>query len=232
MSATSPQPPPNRPTSRSSRARRRRAAAAKKPGIIYRLAHLQGKSRLVAIAGAVLVLVGIAAATGGTAYALNQENHDDFCASCHTQPESNYYQQATAVSPATLASFHATKDVRCIDCHSSGGPLGRLDGLMQGSRDLVSYYSGRYHNPAITTSPLPDDHCLKCHEDVQGQGGFNNHFHRFLSTWQARDPQAAGCVSCHQSHTAAGASVNDQFMNVPHVQAVCQSCHAVLAEGE
>ncbi|MGE5141095.1 MAG: cytochrome c3 family protein, partial [Rudaea sp.] len=161
---------------------------------------------------------------------LNQENRDSFCASCHTQPETRYYEQSTATAPTTLASFHATKGVRCIDCHSGGGAFGRIEGLEQGSQDLLSYYSGRYHNPAITTNKLSDDSCTKCHAEVYYGADFNNHFHRFLLQWQSRDPNAAGCVDCHTGHPPAGA--DQQFMVESTFTPVCQRCHATLGGGE
>ena len=54
------------------------------------------------------VLGGIFA-TGGFAFAATQEQHDSFCASCHTQPESTFYQRSTAAQPADLASAHTSK---------------------------------------------------------------------------------------------------------------------------
>ncbi len=92
----------------------------------------RGKSRLPGGLGAVSVSLAslgvliLLAAGGGVALGLNLENNDAFCASCHTEPESRYFQQSQDTSAPTLASFHTQKDVRCIDCHSGSGPLGRL----------------------------------------------------------------------------------------------------------
>ncbi len=44
-----------------------------------------------------LAALGIILAGSGFAFAASQESHDAFCASCHTQPESTYYQRS--VSP-------------------------------------------------------------------------------------------------------------------------------------
>jgi hypothetical protein len=173
-----------------------------------------------------LVLLG----AGGVAYALNLEDHDSFCASCHTEPESRYFQQSQDKSAPTLASFHAQKGVRCIDCHSSSGPLGRLTGLSQGSQDLVAYISGHYHSPAITLNKLDDGSCTKCHADVEANASFNNHFHAFLPRWQAVNPQAGRCVDCHTSHPIAAST--QVYFNVPTVQAVCEGCHTALGRGE
>ncbi len=177
------------------------------------------------IAGA----LGLVLLASGSAYAMRQENHDAFCASCHTQPESQYYQQSLAPDAATLAALHAQKNVRCIDCHSGGGALGRVEGLTQGAQDLAAFYSGHYHNPAITQNKLSDDSCLKCHNQVDTSGGFDNHFHRLLARWQSVDPRAAGCVDCHTAHPAGNSAQG--YLSIAPVQDTCQRCHQVLREG-
>ncbi len=207
-------------------ARRARQRAYRHPSLVARLRALKGWKRIAVFGGMIGLVLAIFAGTASTAYGLNLENHDDFCASCHTQPETKYYQQSRDQNAATLAAFHATKSVRCIDCHSGGSPFGRIEGLTQGTQDLLSYYSGHYHSPAITTNKLSDDSCLKCHGEILGQGDFNNHFHLFLSRWQSVDPNAGGCVDCHQGHPTAAAT--QQYLSNAPVQAVCQQCHAVL----
>jgi len=165
-------------------------------------------------------------AAGSVAVSLNLENHDSFCASCHTEPESRYFQQSQDKNAPTLASFHTQKAVNCIDCHSSSGPLGRAAGLTQGTQDLMAYISGHYHSPAITLNKLGDESCTKCHPNVEVNAGFNNHFHRFLPRWQAVNPQAGRCVDCHTSHPVADATQG--YFDVPTVQQVCEGCHAAI----
>lgn len=196
-------------------------------GVVNRL---RGRGHLIIWAAIAALAIGLLAATGGTVYALRLEENDAFCASCHTEPETRYYNQSAAPGAATLAAFHAHKDVRCIDCHSAGGTFGRADGLMQGAHDLLTFYSGRYHSPAITTSPLGDDSCLKCHADVTTRRSFNNHFHFFLARWQSTDANAASCIDCHGGHPETSASV--RFMQPSRVNQVCQDCHQALSEGE
>lgn len=188
------------------------------------------RERRLSVLGA-MALVGVVIAViaaGTTAYALDRENHDAFCASCHTQPETEYYQQSLQSQPATLAAFHSQQGVRCIDCHSGGGKFGRTTGLTQGAQDLLAYYSGNYHDPAISTNKLSDDSCTKCHADVTTGRSFNNHFHIFLPRWQAVDPNAAQCVDCHPSHPSANPAQG--YLIETTVTAVCQHCHSVLAE--
>ena len=180
------------------------------------------------VTGLILFTFAILVATGTTAYAINLENHDQFCASCHTQPETTYYQHTLDQNATTLADFHSQKDVRCIDCHSGSGAFGRAVGLTQGMQDLLAYYSGHYHNPAITTNKLSDSSCIKCHTDIMSNQSFNNHFHLFLSQWQAIDPNAAGCVDCHTSHTTGTADIG--FLQQDTVTTQCQNCHNIAGE--
>lgn len=159
------------------------------------------------------------------------ENHDSFCASCHTEGEVTFFHRATASSATDLASFHAQKGAaRCIDCHSGPGIVGRYIAMTYGASDLVSYFSGHYPQPAVQDNPIGDGNCTKCHSEVFSRQDFNNHFHVFLPKWQALDPNAAHCVDCHVSHDTtndAGASFLNQNMTVN----VCQKCHAFAGQG-
>src|SRR5262245_52533854 len=100
-------------------------------------------SRLFILAAAAIVALALFAG-GGAAYALSLENHDDFCASCHTQPEAAFVARSSQAPATDLASAHASKGVHCIECHSGPPPLGRFDGLAQGAQDYAAYLSGQY----------------------------------------------------------------------------------------
>ncbi|MBI3244723.1 MAG: cytochrome c3 family protein [Chloroflexi bacterium] len=179
-----------------------------------------------------VALVGIALFSlsgSGLLYAAHLEDNDAFCASCHTQPESTFYQRSQSAA-MDLASAHAAKDVTCIQCHSGAGVTGRLNGMMVGAGDLAAFTSGQYHKPAIVTVPISDANCIKCHADVTQTRDFNRHFHAFLPRWQALDPQAATCVSCHQAHTTTG-QAQLVFLERVTTTAVCQQCHAFSGEG-
>ena len=156
--------------------------------------------------------------------AMQFENRDSFCASCHTQPESTYFQRESAQDPTDLASFHTEKDTRCIDCHSGSGSIGRASAMMLGARDLLAFLSNHYAQPAPLTRAITDSHCLKCHQDVTQKRDFNDHFHRLLSQWQQLDLNAASCVDCHQSHTTDG-DLSVQFLNRGVATRVCERCH-------
>ncbi len=185
----------------------------------------KGHSRLARL-GLIIGVVAVLVLTGGTAYALQLENQDAFCASCHTQPETQFYQQSLDKTTVTLAAFHTQKEVRCIDCHSGGGMFGRSEGLSQGTQDLLSYYSGQYHKPAITTNKLSDDSCTKCHSDIFAARDMNNHFHFFLPQWQSLDPNAAHCIDCHTSHTTGDSTQG--YLSTPVVTNICESCHGMV----
>ncbi|MEO8391591.1 MAG: hypothetical protein ABI700_01235, partial [Chloroflexota bacterium] len=43
-----------------------------------------------------LAAFGIILSVAGFTFAATQEQHDSFCASCHTQPESTFYQNSIA----------------------------------------------------------------------------------------------------------------------------------------
>ena len=194
----------------------------------------------------VVVVVLVVLAMGGVGVSLVLENQNSFCASCHTEPESKYYQASIQANGTTLATFHVQKQTNCIDCHSGGGPLGRAQGLEQGIDDLMLYLSGNYKRPAITSNPLGDDSCLKCHPEVLARGrrsppsqiqdpvqvrgsrANDGHYHQFLQRWQAVDPRAAHCVNCHTSHTDGPANVG--FMAAGPVSQVCNGCHNTLGQ--
>jgi predicted CXXCH cytochrome family protein len=181
---------------------------------------------LLALIPVVLIVLGVTT----VATAMSFENHDDFCASCHSEPESTYFKREAA-APTDLASFHSTKQTNCIDCHSGVGLIpGRIESFMLGTKDLIAWNLGRATQPAVHTAPIADVNCLKCHTDLLKQQNMNNHFHIFLSRWQARDKNAATCVSCHQSHNTNG-EVQLGFLNRDTTTNVCQSCHRALGEG-
>lgn len=173
----------------------------------------------------VLVLAG-----GGLTTAAHFEDNDAFCASCHTQPESTFFDRSQGAAPVDLASAHHTEGTRCIDCHSGPGTLGRLNAIQLGAQDLFAFKLGTAQQPAELTVPIADANCLKCHADVPQTQDFQQHFHNFLSQWQGLDKNAATCVSCHTAHVTDGPA-NQLFMTVEQVQPVCIACHTMAGEG-
>lgn len=188
----------------------------------------------------VLATLALLAASGLTA-AVELETRDAFCASCHTEPESTYYARSLEL-PADLASTHAFIDsgrVRCIDCHSGEGALGRARSLSQGAWDLIHYLSGRYAQPAVSTNPVGDPGCVKCHLPrlaanalfVEGMIASRSHYHleEYLQEWMLRRPQLEGsCAFCHVAHSE-GASAGDHFSLPADIENGCDTCHSALS---
>lgn len=187
---------------------------------------LKGPLTFVVGFGALLV-----AAVGVFLTAAHMEENDAFCASCHSQPEATYVERTQAASPVDLASDHHSKEVvRCIDCHSGSGVIGRMGAMMVGANDLYLWMIGKARQPAPLIVPIADGNCLKCHADAPQTRNFNRHFHAFLSKWQAQDKNAATCVSCHTAHTTTG-EVALGYLERQSTLEICQRCHAVLGEG-
>jgi hypothetical protein len=201
-----------------------------------------------------VIALAIILPLSGFTFAASQETHDSFCASCHTQPESTYYQRSISNPPVDLASFHTIQKTRCIDCHSGEGIAGRMQAELMGARNAALWYTGRSIQPAVLTYPISNANCLKCHQDVLarsyvpkmqtgifpgggggGEGGEEegraNHWHVFLPRWQARASNAATCVSCHPGHSTQGSALTG-FQAEPSTQAECEACHRVLRERE
>lgn len=181
---------------------------------------------LVPLLAALMVLAAGSYITG-----TQLEEHDGFCASCHTQPEDQFYTRSLQSTSQDLASFHAQKGVLCIECHAGKGLIGRSLGLAAGAQDLVAFYSGHYPQPAKMEEPMPNANCTRCHAGVLTKRDFSNHFHLYLAQWRASDPKnAATCASCHTSHTTAGAATDMYLVQAPTIQ-VCQRCHSSAGAG-
>jgi nitrate/TMAO reductase-like tetraheme cytochrome c subunit len=175
-----------------------------------------------------LAVMGLLLTAGGFAFAATQEQHDSFCGSCHTQPESTFLQRSAVAQPVDLASFHTAKKTNCIDCHSGAGVGGRLAAELQGAQNAFHWFTGTAVQPAKLTAPVGDDSCLKCHQNVTSQQGRNNHFHGFMARWQAVDPNAGDCVSCHRGHSTTAGNAQSNFTNRQVTQPVCDACHRAI----
>jgi predicted CXXCH cytochrome family protein len=197
----------------------------KKPVKLRRIFHLSWSALL--LVGVIIVFFVF----GSFSFAASMEENDSFCASRHTQPESDYYGRSQANNPIDLASFHTTKQTRCIECHSGIGVTGRASAIMLGARNAVAYFTRTAKQPAPLTVPVKNDNCVKCHASVYNSTDFNNHFHQLLPRWQAADPiHAASCVDCHSAHTTDG-NTQTSILSQARIDQVCQSCHQILGGG-
>jgi hypothetical protein len=186
--------------------------------------------KIVGILSAALILL----LSVGFTYATIQERQDSFCISCHTQPETDFYQRSVgqgqaAAAPVDLASDHKPKAVLCIDCHDGSGLGGHIQAVELGARNTVIFYTGTAEQPARLTVPIRDDACLKCHRSTVERLERNNHQHTLLATWQASDPHAAGCTTCHTAHTTDGPALHG-FLNGERSQVVCDACHRAIRD--
>lgn len=189
----------------------------------------QQKRKLGRIIGGI-ILLGILLIPIFTATGMQLENNDAFCTSCHTEPETTFYNRTQAATAVDLSSFHAGQETRCIDCHSGEGLNGRLHAMALGGGDAFKYIKGNYPQPAPLTQSIGDGNCLKCHQDVVTSNQQNSHYHVFLADWQKNDPAAASCVDCHQSHHTDGEE-RLVYLNKEHTVALCNQCHQFAGEG-
>ncbi|RME42028.1 MAG: hypothetical protein D6791_18770 [Chloroflexi bacterium] len=178
--------------------------------------------RVVVSLIAAAVVAGVAVAGGG----VYLETRDSFCAACHTQPETMYYERSIDAEKGgiDLAAFHHLKaDTRCIDCHGGVGLQDRLETLVVAAGDTVQFATGRYMQPARMTQPLSNPNCRQCHDETVRREGFENHFHNLMD-----DPEAPDifCVACHVSHQEGDERAF--FIREIDVFPSCNRCHGVM----
>jgi hypothetical protein len=183
----------------------------------------------IVLAGAALLVLAVASLV----VVSRLEENNSFCVSCHTQPETTFYERLQAARAVDTASAHKGKDIKCIDCHSGVGLTGRVSAELVGAWNTLKWVTRTARQPAKIYQPIGDATCLKCHQDVVSGGGEDreNHFHHFLARWQAAAPATAGhCVSCHSGHGTDG-NPGEHFTSRAITRPVCDACHQVLREG-
>ena len=103
---------------------------------------------------AALAVFGIIFTAAGFTFAATQEQHDSFCASCHTQPKSTYFERSIAAAPTDLASFHTNSDrlyaLTVIPARAQRAAFRRIDGRAQRA-DVV-----QRHRAAARADDHPD----------------------------------------------------------------------------
>lgn len=165
----------------------------------------------------------------GTLVGAQLENNDAFCASCHTEPETTYYQRTQGDTLTDLAVAHGSEDVHCIDCHSGEGVNGRLHAMTLGGQDFLKFVGRNYSQPAPLTHSISDENCLKCHQDVTANRTFENHYHAFMAKWHELDTNAGSCVDCHAGHKT-DINTQESFLNEQRTAATCNACHTFVGE--
>jgi hypothetical protein len=181
----------------------------------------------------IIVVGGLVALIGSVGYVSSLEQNDSFCASCHTEPETMYYnrflQADAARSAMTLAAFHHyTKQVRCIDCHVGEGVQGRATVLALAAWDALKHYTHTAQQPTHIVFDVQNEGCSKCHEADIRKPGFENHYHNIYFNPQVSPPYIA-CVHCHVSHRIGDERTAFQFRDA--ILPRCEYCHAQMGRG-
>jgi nitrate/TMAO reductase-like tetraheme cytochrome c subunit len=187
----------------------------------------------------IAAVLAIVCSGGGVAVGLTLEENNDFCASCHTQPEMAYVARTRAAYKSEhdisdLATFHIAPTpenkqpqrapLKCISCHGGATTSDRFETLLTlGVGDGLRFITGQYHHPARTTRPLPDSYCAQCHQNDIEPRTFANHFHYEL---KAREAPPLACVSCHPSHREADALNRYILKEAAYPQ--CNACHKIM----
>lgn len=175
---------------------------------------------------------GIAVLIGAVGWVSYQEQDNRFCASCHTQPESEYLARFTRADtqPADdLAAFHHRKqEVRCIDCHSGEGFAGRSAVVAFAAWNAFKHYAGSARQPAMIAIPIQNEACVKCHADAIRKPGFTNHVHNKYFD-PPESPPFIRCTDCHVSHRAGDERTAFQFRDA--IFPKCEYCHTQMGHG-
>jgi hypothetical protein len=166
------------------------------------------------------------------------EDHDSFCISCHTVPETTYYNNAyesldTIINTPDLASQHYMlahqkgDTFACITCHRGDASLGnRVAAITLGGRDTVTWVLGRedptLNKQQITEGWLANNSCVNCHKDtLLTLKGISNHFHNNLPITKTLHDQGNAYIIPKDYQ---GDTINTEVHTV-NTALTCTSCH-------
>ncbi len=191
---------------------------------------IEGASRRIILLGAAILIFATVGFVIGTRF----EANDHFCASCHVEPERSYYLASLKPDESgTLAAFHAINKTRCIDCHSRVGIPGRIWAQIGGLQNLLAYRSGEYRDPSVTTRPVGDGGCAKCHLELTWVSERPGHYHspELRRRWRSAEGPENTCEACHPSHVLI-TNISDRFVDADKVEDQCEACHEAIGIGE
>jgi hypothetical protein len=176
-----------------------------------------------------LVLLGVVAAPLGWVVSDEFESRDEFCISCHLDPDTplhiEKFERSRSEVPGSLVAAHraapsqSDAEFRCIDCHRGASPANRLRVKTVAARDTVMWAIGAFDEPDRMEHPLWDEDCAQCHETYAPRR--DDAFHAFRAH-NVGSPYR--CVECHLSHTNGG-SVELSYLDRGTVLPLCRSCH-------
>ncbi len=190
---------------------------------------LNAPTRWLAL-GAGIVVIALAVSV---LYVSHQEQANEFCVSCHTEPEMTYlarYLRAVEQQSAEdLAAFHFRKQgVQCIACHVGEGVIGRTAVLAFGARNAFKHFTGFAQQPAVIILPLQNEACLKCHAQHIRQPGFENHMHN-KPYYNPEPVPFIRCTDCHPAHRSGDERA--AFLFRATILPRCEFCHATVGRG-
>lgn len=136
---------------------------------------------------AVLIVLGVLLVLFATARATD---YDAFCkAACH---EMRPYHQAWQAG--------AHRDIQCVECHVDQGVVPRLLQKWVSLRELRVHVFGESLFPMKSTSEIPNDRCIRCHEKVVSDDTSFSH---------ATHAKRGSCEWCHATaaHTVTPAAL-------------------------
>jgi len=196
----------------------------------------------------VLVVLAILFSGVGFVTATALENQDTFCISCHTVPETTYYNRAyisldnpnntATVTDLATAHYHLSQangktPFACIDCHrgDASSILDRTAAIALGAKDTGVWVLGRgdptIEKPADANGIwLTDAACISCHTTtLLNVNGFNNHYHTRL-------PETAQLAATGKQFVVSGDAsqlnkdrVLSAWTGGVNVSLNCSSCH-------
>lgn len=171
------------------------------------------------------------------------EEQDSFCVSCHTTPETTYYNRAyisldnptLAVNDLSTEHYHLAQEAGkqpfgCISCHRGDASLGhRISTLALAARDTVTYVTGNENSQIektdIKEAWLPNASCVGCHTPLLlSVKGLNNHFHTLLP--QAGEAlKKGGTLTAGDTLKGNDAAIAQWSHTVQNAGLTCTSCH-------
>ena len=187
------------------------------------------------------LLGGVGAAPLGWWISDRLEQNNDFCNSCHLEPDLPLHRDirrdfdqepARSLAGAHGAALVKTRedgDFRCIDCHGGVGLVGRARVKALAAKDAFWYATGRFEEPRHMNSPLWDQDCRKCHASFEVSDALAQASTRFHSLPVHNVDLPVQCVACHRVHEPAG-SADTHFLHTDLVRGQCARCHTEFEE--
>jgi hypothetical protein len=94
-----------------------------------------------------------------------------------------------------------------------------------GLQNFLAFRSGKHTNPAVTTRPVGDGGCSKCHSDLTWVSDRPGHYHSpgLRRSWRSVGGPANTCEACHPSHNPIAPS-DDHFMDTEQFETQYDDC--------